>query len=169
MMLTVVIISDYRGLLHKWLFVHDLIVVLPNFRCARQQCLTYCLIHSSVDFIVWRQLHRTQRMEKSLHSHLSSPLAPLKPNFLAMLSLRKPSRHARTQLFPGDPRFGVVIKPPASDAECLKKKLFSVLLFLTTSSTLQLYCLTCHHRIQYLMLNRCWIVLVQRHLSCQLI
>ena len=41
-----------------------------------------------------------------------------------MLSLRKPSRHARTQLFPGDPRFGVVIKPPASDVECLKKRAF---------------------------------------------
>ena len=42
----------------------------------------------------------------------------------SMSSLRKPSCRAQTQFFPGDPRFGVVIKPRASDVACLQEKEF---------------------------------------------
>ena len=89
------------------------------------------------------ELHgRTKRNgQKSVHSHLTA-LAPLKLNSAlirpvshayttliseqsnSMSSLRKPSRRAQTQFFPGDPRFGVVIKPRASDVACLQEKEF---------------------------------------------
>ena len=45
-----------------------------------------------------------------------------------MLSSRRPSRCEQTQFFPGDPRFGVVFKPRASDVACLQKILSTALL-----------------------------------------